>query len=252
MPGSNDFKKFIRQRPPWFWWTLAHLLAGAFAVASWSFCLFLFSVPERPWNYETLRKLGRITPVKAYDSLEAPDGIRSDPQRLLSRFYSLDNEQLAAHNLRFKRNYITNFNKPEVVHYAEGSYLLTGTRILTEEDFFHPGLACRLEAVVQADELGELSPYPVILELLLPFKSSPDKSLFPDGHQFDLEFLEHRALILHAARPGTEKEPEVCLTVVPLSFENYLDPEGNALPLAPPDPLRVSAGFPVLAEHRSE
>lgn len=250
MPRPQEFNKFIKRRPPWFWWMLAQLLAGAFAVASWSFCLFLFSVPERPWNYETLRKLGRIDPVRSYDPIEAPEGNSSDPQVALSRFYSLSGAQLSAHNLRFKRNYITNFTKPEVVHYVEGTYRLTGVRALTDEDFFQPGLACRLEAIVRADELAEPSPYPVILELLLPLDSPRAESMFPIGHLFTLKYLEHRALILHASRTGTEKEPELCLTVIPLAFQNFLDLEGNALPLVPPDPLRVSAEFPVLTEHR--
>lgn len=252
MSRPDDLKKFIKRRPPWFWWTLAQLLAAAFAVASWSFCLFLFSLPERTWNYETLRKLGRITPVKTYDPIEAPEGTSADPQGLLAKYYSLDNEQLEAHNLHYKRNYITNFAKPEVVHYVEGSYRLTGTRALTKEDFFHPGLVSRLEAVARTDELAEPSPYPVIVELLLPLKSSADVVLFSAGHQFDLKFLEHRALILHAARTGTDKDPRICLTVVPLSFENYLDPEGNTLPLSAPDPLRVAATFPVMKENRKE
>ncbi|MDP7656308.1 MAG: hypothetical protein QF706_09550, partial [Roseibacillus sp.] len=183
MARSDDLKKFIKRRPPWFWWTLAQLLAGAFAVASWSFCLFLFSLPERTWNYETLRKLGRITPVVAYDPIEAPEGTSADPQGLLAKFYSLDNEQIEAHNLHYKRNYITNFTKPEVVHYIEGTYRLTGTRALTEEDFFHPGLVSRLEAVVRTDELADPSPYPVIVELLLPLKSPVDAGLFSTGHQ---------------------------------------------------------------------
>ena len=91
-----------------------------------------------------------------------------------------------------------------------------------------------------------------LLELLLPLKSSADVVLFSAGHQFDLKFLEHRALILHAARTGTDKDPRICLTVVPLSFENYLDSEGNTLPLSAPDPLRVAATFPVMKENRKE
>ncbi|MAT31774.1 MAG: hypothetical protein CMP29_08305 [Roseibacillus sp.] len=250
MPRSQELKTFIKRRPPWFWWMLAQLLAGAFAVASWSFCLFLFSVPERPWNYETLRKLGRISPVQSYDPIEAPEGASADPQLLLSKFYSLSSAQLAAHNLHFKRNYITNFTKPEVVHYVEGTYQLTSTRQLTEADLFYPGMACRFEAIVRADELAEPSPYPVILELLLPLGTPVTNSLYPIGHQLTLKYLEHRALILHASRTGTAKEPQLCLTVVPLAFDNYQDPDGNPLPLAPPDPLRVSAQFPVLTENQ--
>ena len=252
MPRADDLKKFIRRRPPWFWWTLAQLLAGAFAVASWSFCLFLFSLPERPWNYDLLRKFGRITPIVAYDPLEAPEGTSTDPQGLLAKFYALDDEVLEAYNLHYKRNYITNFSKPEVVHYVEGSYRLTHSRPLTSEDFFYPGLVARLEAVVQTDELGEASPYPVILELLLPLGDSTAGEVFNAGHSFDLKFLEHRALILHAERSGTANEPRICLTVVPLAFEHYLDPEGKPLPLAPPEPLVVDAPFPVMVENRNE
>ena len=170
----------------------------------------------------------------AYDPLEAPEGTSSDPQGLLSKFYALDEEVLEAYNMHYKRNYITNFTKPEVVHYVEGSYRLTATRPLTGRDFFSPGVAARLEAIVQTDELGEPSPYPVIIELLLPLKSPTNEALFPEGQSFDLKFLEHRALILHAERSGTANEPKVCLTVVPLAFENYLDPEGNPLPLSAP------------------
>ncbi len=249
---ADDLKKFLRRRPPWFWWTLAQLLAGAFAVASWSFCLFLFSLPERPWNYDLLRKFGRIAPVVAYDPLEAPEGTSADPQGLLSKFYTLDDEVLEAYNIHYKRNYITNFAKPEAVHYVEGTYRLTRTRPLSDEDFFSPGLAARLEAIVQTDELAEPSPYPVIIELLLPLETPAAGELFPEGHAFDLKFLEHRALILHAERSGTANEPRVCLTVVPLAFENYFDPEGDPLPLAPPEPLVVDALFPVMAENRSE
>ena len=229
---------------------LVQLLAGAFAAASWSFCLFLFSVPERPWNYETLRKLGRIEPVRPYDPLDAPEGTSSDPQVLLSRFYSLSSDQLAAHNLHFKRNYITNFAKPEAVHYVEGSYRLASMQPLGEEDFFYPGMAFRLEAIVKADELAEPSPYPVILELLLPMDLQSDELNFPIGHQLTLSYLEHRALILNASKTGSEKEPQLCLTVVPLTFTNYLDADAKKLPLVPPDPLRVSAAFPVMTDNR--
>lgn len=247
---KGKVKDFIKRRPSWFWWTLAQLLAGAFAIASWSFCLFLFHNPERPWNYEFLRMLGRITPVVVYAPLEAPEGTPSDPQALLSKFYPMDDEQLIAYNTHFKRNYITSFAKPEVVSYVEGTYHVTHTRLLTEEDFFHPGLAVRAQAVVQTDELAEASPYPVILEILLPFKDPPTGEILPVDHPLVLKYIEHRALILHASRAGNEKEPSVCLTVVPLSFENFLDPSEKKLPLSPPDPLNLATTFPAMEENR--
>ena len=56
---DKDLTEIIRKRPPIFWWILANLLAGAFAVASWTVCLYVFNFPERARNYELLRKLER-------------------------------------------------------------------------------------------------------------------------------------------------------------------------------------------------
>ena len=166
--AKGDLKKFIKRRPSWFWWTLAQLLAAAFAIASWSICLFLFNFPERPTNYNLLRKLKRLTPVVSYEPLEAPDGASGDAQELLTKFYPLEKEQHTAHTRHFKRNYITNFLKPEVVNYVEGTYPVTHTRPLTEDDFFHPGLAVRAQAIVQTDELNEASLYLSLIHISEP------------------------------------------------------------------------------------
>lgn len=249
---KKNIKKFIRRRPSWFWWTLANLSAAAFAVASWSVCLYLFNFPEHPFNYDFLRKLQRIKPVVAYAPLEAPEGSSADPTGLLTRFYNLETDQLLAHNLRFKRNYITNFHKPEVVTYVEGTFRVRSSRNLTEEDFFYPGQVVTVEAVVQADELAQPSPYPVLLELLLPTREDPPGPLFEIDHLFDFKKIEHRILVLHATQWGNRTDPTICLTVVPLSFENLLTTAGSPLSLAPPEPLNVSAPFPVVAEHREQ
>lgn len=245
-------KEFIRSRPSIFWWTLLNALAAAFAVASWSICLYLFKFPERPTNYDVLRKLQRLTPVVAFDPLEAEDGTSAEPQDLLKRFYSLPDDQLAAYNRHFKRNYLTNFAKPEVVNYVEGSYRVTGARLLTPQDLFHPGLVVRAQATVLTDELTEPSPYPVIIELLLPTAEDPAPDLFPAGHVFTFSKVDHRAYILHAARIGSPNEPTACLTVVPLAYPNYLAPDGAPLALAPPDPLNMAATFPVMEQDRVE
>jgi hypothetical protein len=250
--AKGILKKFLKRRPSWFWWTLIQLLAAAFAIASWNICIYLFNFPERPSNYEILRNLNRLTPVVSYDPLEAPDGASADAQELLTKFYSLEQEQLAAHNRYFKRNYITNFTKPEVVNYIEGSYRVTNSRALTEDDFFHPGLAVRAQAVIQTAERNELSPYPVVIEILFPLKATPSDEIYPAGHLFEFKYLDHRALILHAAKIGSQNEPSICLSVVPLSFANYWKPDQYPLPLANPDPLKVDAVFPAMKKNREE
>lgn len=247
---KKNIKKFIRRRPSWFWWTLANLSAAAFAVASWSYCLFLFNYPERPTNYDLLRYIKRLKPVQVYAPLEAPEGSSADPQGLLTRFYNMEGDQLVAHNLRFKRNYITNFHKPEVVTYVEGIFRVRNSRNLTEDDFFFPGQAVTVEAIVQADELAQPSPYPVLLELMLPTREEPSGPLFETDHLFDFKKIDHRILVLHAAKWGNRTDPTICLTVVPLSFENFLSAKETPLPLSPPEPLNVEGLFPLMEDHR--
>jgi hypothetical protein len=107
-------------------------------------------------------------------------------------------------------------------------------------------------ATVLTDELNAPSAYPVILELLLPLPEETPAGLYPDGHVFEFKKLDHRILVLHAARVGRDKDPTTCLTVVPLSFENLQGPDGAPLPLASPDPLNMKAPFPVMDENQAK
>lgn len=244
-------KEFIRSRPSIFWWTILNVLAACFAVASWSVCLYVFNFPERPANYDLLRKVKRLSPVDSHTPLDAPDGLSAEPQDLLRKFYALSGDQLTAHNRYFKRNYITNFESPEVVSYVEGTYRVTHCRPLAEDDFFHPGLAVRAQATVMTDELREPSPYPVVLEILLPLGEDPAGTTFPEGFVFSFKKLDHRLMILHATLLGSANEPLLCLTTVPLAFQNYRGPNEASLPLAPPDPLNMRASFPAMEENRA-
>jgi len=238
------------RRPSLFWWTLVNVLAACFAIAAWSLCLYLFNFPERPWNYHMLRRLDRLPPVKPFPPIESPEGQGADPRALLSLFWSMDDEQVAARNIHFRQNYLTNYRKPEVVRYVEGQFRVSRARPLTPDDFFHPGLVVDARAVIRAPGRTEPTPYPLTLEILLPAAEPLPAGLFPPGRLLTLEKVRHRACILHAAKIGTPNEPLVCLTIVPLAYDHWQDPDGRPLPLTPPDPVRPDALFPVLEHNR--
>lgn len=234
-----------KKRPSIFWWSLAHLLAIAFAVAAWTTCLYIFNYPEKPQNYEILRKLGRLTPVTDFPSLDAPNGTPADPEELYRRIFPQSEEDLADFNLQFRRNYLRNYrdSDPRFVLYAEGDYLVDSIRLLSQDDFFQPGLMVRLHAQVQPDEFSAASAYPVYLDLTLPFASDPDRETFAPGDPVQLRHIDHRAAVLHAAKTTVDDEPAVLVTAVPLSFANLKDRSGEPLPLSPPTLLNLAADF---------
>lgn len=249
---KEELKKFIRSRPSIFWWTLAHLLAAAFAVISWTTCLYIFRFPERASNYQILRKLKRLTPITEFTPADSPEGDPADPKAAFKKFFPLDAGELDALNTRLKRNYITNFKEPGFLTYVEGDFRITDVEALTSADLFHPGLALRAQAVVELDERDGTADYPVVIELLLPTAEEPPGDLFRTGEVLSLARATHRAAVLAVTKLGSREEPLICLTAVPLAYEHLRDIDKQTLPLAPPDPLNVTATFPAMEVNRPE
>ena len=243
-----------KKRPSIFWWTLAHLLAIAFAAAAWTTCLYVFNYPEKPGNYEILRKLGRLTPVTAFAPLEAPEGSGADPEDLYKRFFPQAPDDLAALNLQFRRNYIRNYRDtdPRFTIYVEGEFQVESIKPLSPTDFFHPGLRVRAQARVRPDELSEPGPYPVFLDLLLPGPNSPENPPFAEEDLIRLEHISHRATLLHAARTNIAGEPAILATTVPLAYANYRASDGSTLPLSAPASLNLSASIEATSDKTGE
>ena len=228
-----------------FWWSLAHLLVISFAVTSWVSCLYIFNYPEKPENYEILRKLGRLPAVTSFDPLSAPEGNPANPKTLYKKFFPQDPEALDGLNLQFRRGYIRNYHRsdPRFTIYIEGDFLVESVAPLETQDFFHPGLRVRAQALVRPDELSEPAPYPVWIDLLLPTAAPPSGDLMPIGEPLSLEHINHRIAILHAAKTTLADEPAVLVTAVPLAYKNIKSTAGRTLPLAPPGALNLEATF---------
>lgn len=251
----KEIKEFIRKRPSIFWWTLANLIAAAFAIVSWTTCLYIFNFPEKTANYELLRKLKRLPPVQSFTPKESPEGDPATPKVAFKRFFPIEDKALTALNAKLKRNYLTNFKDGKFVIYVEGDYRVTHLRPLTPTDFFEPGIAVRAQAFVAPDALNELTEptdYPVVLEILLPLGRKGGQPPFKVGDIVKFNMTTHRTAVLHVTRHGSKEDPLICLTVVPLAYENHQASDGTPLALAPPDPLNLIAPFPVMKENRKK
>lgn len=212
-------------------------------MLSWTTCLYLFNYPERPRNYDWLRKLGRLEPIKPFPALEAPTGSAADPRALYEKYAPLDDKQLAALNLYLLRNYVTNYKEVRFTTYLEGDFRILSSRSLTGEDFFQPGILLSLQGQVALEEIGETGPYPIFVDLLLPVPESFYDSSFEPGHLLTFRKITHRAAVLHVSQTEYKGEPAYRLTAIPLSYENYQTGDQKPLPLAAPDPLNLSTSL---------
>lgn len=234
-----------RRRPPIFWWILTNSLAGCFAILSWIGCLYLFTQPEIPRNYELLLKIGRIEPLKRVTALEAPNGTAADPQSIYRRFFHLDAQNASTLNKKLLRNYMANSRKTLLNTYVTGEYRVVAVRTLGPGDLFHPGIMVRARAFVQPDEFRPPGPYPVLIDYLLPTSQTQAASQFRPGDILEINKIPNCAAILNVARSGDDLEPLIHLTVVPLAYGNYQTPGGKTFGIDPPSRIYPGTRLPL-------
>lgn len=233
-------------KPAYFWWLLANLLALCFAVISWFVCLSIFQNPEVPQNYEILRKLKRLPELKRYIVLEVPNGNALNPKELYQKFFGVKEDEIAELNKLLMRNYLTNFERPLLLHYIEGKYQVDGVRALGKDDFFSPGVVVRAQALVKPDEFTTDSPYPVVIEYLFPTEDDNAAAKFKIGDVLEVTKSPNCAAVVHVDKARRDDEEVLLLTVIPIAYGPYKIGNSTSFNIEPPTELRPGAGFPVL------
>lgn len=252
-PKKKEIEDFVKSRPPYFWWLLANLLALAFAIASWSTCYYLFNNPHLPENYETLTKLKRLDPPKNFTPFTAPGGVADPPATLYGKYIELPQKKLNALNKTRMQNYLRNFKQSEYTTYAEGTYRITHIRPLNEKDFVTQGVVIRARAFVQEDDYEDPTPYPLVIEYILPTQVTDAEQIFLVGDELRLKRLPQCPFILNTSRLDLPDEPTVCVTIIPLCYGNTSLVAGSqkTLKLSPPDKLNLYSRFPLMTENRA-
>lgn len=222
------------------WWGIANLAVLAFAVASWAGCYYVFTFPEKPFNYKLLEKIGRIGEIEAYTPLDAPAARSAASEDLYELFYSLDEDKTSKFNEILKRGYITNYEKIPVYRYLQGEFRILGARSLDENDFISPGVLVKARAFVKADEHAVSSPYPLVIDFVLPTRKQGALENFQDGDLLELSKKLHCASIINVKKEGRAEDPTLRCVVIPLAYNVY-----NEIPLDAPEHINVSAPFPM-------
>ena len=232
-------------RPPWFWWLLILILASCFAVLSWSLCISIFNHPEVPRNYEILRKLGRLPEPKAFTSQTAPEHPAGSAPVLRKSYLEFSDKQLATVNTSLLHSYLTNFRENTFCNYLEGHYRVISSRKLTKDDIISDGFAVQLRAYRQPDEYTELSPYPVVAEIIFPTPYADSYKAFHKGDMIELGITPHFASLLHVGKVAM-KDDDTIVVVTAVSLASKLrPPHEGPFDLVPPAELKLDAAFPL-------
>ena len=227
------------------WWTLANLAVLTFAILSWAGCYYLFNFPEIPTNFSILERLGRIGVVKKFTPLDAPGTKSATSEDLYELIYSLDDEKVRKFNQVLKRGYITNYEKIPVYRYLQGEFRILEVRALTEEDFLSPGVVIKARAYVKTDKNDLSSPYPLIIDYVLPTNMKGAEGFFQVGDLFEVEKSKHCASIINVMKEGRKEDPTLRVVAVPLAYNIYVSPDKTEIPMVRPDGINISASLPI-------
>jgi len=227
------------------WWGLANVAVLTFSILSWAGCYYVFNFPEIPTNFSILEKLGRIGKVKTFTPLDAPGTKSASAEDLYELIYSLDDEKVHKFNQILKRGYITNYEKIPVYRYLQGEFRILDIRTLTEEDFIYPGILIKARAYVKADKNDLSSPYPLVIDYVLPTNVKGAKDNFQKGDLFEVEKSKHCASIINVEKEGRKEDPTLRCVIVPLAYNVYISPDKTEIPMSAPEKINVSAPLPM-------
>ena len=232
-------------RPPWFWWLLTIILCSCFTILAWSLCISIFNNPEDPRNYEILRKLGRLPEPKAYTSQTAPEHPAGSSTLLRKSYLGFSDEELAFVNKSLLHSYLVNFREHTFCHYLVGNYKVISSRKLTKDDIISQGFAVQLRAYRQPDEYTELSPYPVVAEIIFPTHYEDSYKGFHKGDMLDLGITPHFASLLHVRKATIEDDDTIVVVTAVCLASKLRPPHIGPFDMKPPVELKLNAGLPL-------
>ena len=227
------------------WWALANITILTFAILSWAGCYYVFNFPEIPRNFSILEKIGRIGTIKAFTPLNAPGTKSATSEDLYELIYSLDDEKIHKFNQILKRGYITNYEKIPVYRYLQGEFRILDVRQLNTNDFIYPGLLIKARAYVKTDKNDLSSPYPLIIDYVLPTKIDGVEKNFQVGDLFEVEKSKHCASIINVMKEGRKEDPTLRVVAVPLAYNIYISPDKTKIPMSAPEGINVNASLPM-------
>lgn len=164
---------------------------------------------------------------------------------LRKSYLEFSDEELAFVNKSLLHSYLTNFRADTFCHYLEGNYKVISTRKLTKDDIISQGFAVQLRAYRQPDEYTELSPYPVVAEIIFPTPYTESHTDFHKGDMLDLGITPHFASLLHVERAAMEDDDTIVIVTAVSLASKLRPPHAGPFDMEPPVELKLDASFPL-------
>ena len=228
----------IRSESSLLWWAISLTLLMALCVFSWFFSIYVFTYPERPFNYNLLTKLDKLEPLKKFVATkDLPSGDFLAPKDFYNRYFNLSDSLTKHQNRIFKQNYILNYkDKERPPVYLKGKFEVAQTRKLKAGDVFPSGLVLRCKSL----ELPNL-----ILELVMPTAKDPTAE-FEVGQEIVLDSSQTFASVIHSEKLGVNN---LSVTVVSLVYHQWRTNDGDGVVReSPPQRLNLQGPWPILQE----
>jgi hypothetical protein len=228
-----------------FWWTISIIVLMAMAAVSWIGSIYIFTHPEKPFNYRLLSRIHRLEEIKQFNEKDMPKGKNLMPPDLFQRFFPFTQENLVNHNEHLRRSYLTNYrSRDEKPYFVRGRFRVIHARPLTKDDVFPCGMVVR--AVAVNDDGKEYRN--VIVEYVLPTAKPPVGMELAAGDMLDIDSRKSKKR-LHAVAVNVHRlnEDVLVFTVVPLMYGEHLLDSAKHLVLTaePPGVLNMSGRFPI-------
>ena len=89
-----------------FWWTIGLIILSGVAIFSWVFCLYVFSYPDKPFNYDLLTRLEKLEPPMDFKIMEVPSGPQLTAKEIYREYYQMEPDLQRVKNGDLLRAYL--------------------------------------------------------------------------------------------------------------------------------------------------
>ncbi len=219
-------------------WILTIIVLSAVAIVAWLFPAYVFRNPHIAFNYELLRKIGKLEDLEVFSAAKPPPQREREfftARQIFDQESGRSEEKLAVINDLQKRLYVQNFKYGDMLGYIFGRFEVIGSRVLGPDDVF-PGLAL----------LAKSNEFPnTVLEYLVPIEGE-FADPYKEGQSLDLVIEKGRDLcaILHLSHLPQDR---ICVTALPLTYSSRPISKGQDLEVAVPTRLNLKADWPVFS-----
>jgi len=146
--ARSSHRSHTQPKSDLFGWTVFILLLCGFALTCWIGTFYVFSHPEKPFNYQILTKLNKLDPPKRFELTSAPTGEFLSAEKLLAKYGAMTAGQLNEESNGLLRSYLRNYDHiMSKVPYVTGKFTILDRYPLSDSKFFSSGVVVVAQSV---------------------------------------------------------------------------------------------------------